>query len=148
MVKSYFSLSRNFVFCSYIFPFVFSQWLSSFKMKKQIYEGAIYLTELLTRFCNTEIENKFIFILVRCWKEDLSNFRSWVWWGARMCWVGWKWAGLICSMGRGKWSPLFFRLGQRTCALSLALGVPLTGWVTAHRAGPAFFSLYTHKHFC
>lgn len=58
----------------------FQKWLSSFKMKKQTWEVAIYLTEPLTGFCNTETENKFIFILVRFWKDDLGNFRSWMWW--------------------------------------------------------------------
>ena len=67
-------------FAHIYFHSYFQTWLSSVKMKKQTREVMIYLTEPLTGFYNTETENKFIFILVRFWKDDLSNVRSWVWW--------------------------------------------------------------------
>lgn len=132
-VKSYFSNFRNAcVLFTCISIYIFKTDLAPLKWKTWHEREKYTWEEPLTSFCNTETESKFLFILVGCWEERLSKFRSCM--GQVQGSAEWV-SRVVCSLVSGRAS-ISWRLSQRPPSLLLALAIPL-------QAGPP---LYMHTH--
>lgn len=142
-VKSYFSNFRNAcVLFTCISIYIFKTDLAPLKWKSWHEREKYTWEEPLTSFCNMETESKFLFILVGCWEEGLSKFRSCM--GQVQGSAEWvKVSRVVCSLVSGRAS-VSWRLSQRPPSLLLALAIPLTGWTTAPLGRS--HTLYMHTH--